>query len=138
MSNRLSNQNSVSVFMQGGPGTTTGATANGNGVLIETDGWNGAIMIEVVEISGGTATLTLQGTYDRIGTAAGAGSNWYNVGYQRVDGQNTVTRSAAAISVTATSKQVFQVLDLYPVMRAVISAIAGSGSIVVRAYLVPV
>lgn len=106
------------------------ATANGNGVLGEVSGVTGAIMAEVVESAGGTATLNLEGALDANFT------NAYLLGYQPVNGQSALARAAVALSVTANLKAVYQILDPYPFIRARISAIAGGALIVVRLYYV--
>jgi hypothetical protein len=123
-------QQALSVFLQG-TGYAAGAGANGNGVIGETSGITGTIMMEVVENGGGTATLNIEGAMDQTFT------NNYIVGYQRVDGQAALTRAAAALSVTAALKGVYQILDPYPFIRARISAIAGGAAIIVRLYAVP-
>jgi hypothetical protein len=108
----------------------TPANANGNGNLGEVSGVTGAIMAEVVESAGGTATLNLEGSMDATF------ANAYLLGYQAVNGQSALARAAAALSVTANLKAVYQILDPYPFIRARISAIAGSALIVVRLYYV--
>lgn len=105
------------------------ATTNGNGVAQDILGYNGALQVEILETTGGTATVALQGSNDE--------SNWYAVGYQQVDGVTSPTRSVAAISVTANSAHVYQVLDPYCSLRAVISGIAGGATITARVYAVP-
>ena len=110
--------------------TYTGATANGNGNA-HVMPYTGAIQVEIQETHGSSAsaTVALQGSFD--------GSTWYAVGYYQVDGVTSLTRSVANISVTASMKHVYQVLDPYPQMQAVISSIANSASIIVRAYCIP-
>lgn len=104
------------------------ATANGNGVSVDADGVNSVINIEVAETNGGTCTLAIQGSLD--------GKTWYAVGYQRIDNQSSLARAVANLSVTANLAAVYQVLDAYPQYRAVISSIAGSANVTVRAYTV--
>lgn len=101
------------------------ANANGTSVIMTGSSW---ASLEVIESNGGTATITVEGSYD-------GGANWYAIGVQRIDGQATVTR-AASISVTANLKSVWQILDFYPQLRARTSSVATSPVINVRAYLV--
>lgn len=105
------------------------ATANGNGTPAQVSGYTGAQQVEVSETAGGTCTLTLQGSFD--------GANWYSIGYQQVDGLATLARAVAAISVTANMRHVYQILDPYPQVRAVISSIATGGTVTARMYAVP-
>lgn len=102
------------------------ATANGNGTQADCAGVLSAQQVEITETAGGSATVALQGSFDSL--------NWYAIGYQQVDNQATVTRAVANLAVTANSKHVYQLLDPYPQTRAVISAIAGGGSVNVRLY----
>ena len=102
------------------------ATANGNGDSLSTNGIK-TVMVEVRETAGGTCTLALQGSFD--------GANWYAVGYQPVDNQATLTRAVANISVTANLAHVYQILDTYPQLRAVISA-SSSETLTVKAYTI--
>lgn len=104
------------------------ATANGNGTAVPVDGCNGAQQVEIVESAGGTCTVTLQGSMD--------GTNWYGVGYQQVDAVASPGRSVSGISVLANSKHVYQVLDPYRQLRAVISAISAA-TVTVSVYLLP-
>ena len=107
----------------------TAATANGNGVTAEIAGYTGAIQVEVNETAGGTCTLALQASFD--------GTTWYAVGYQQIDNIAALARAVSNVSVTASMKHVYQILDPYPQLRAVISAIAGNAAVTVRAYCVP-
>lgn len=107
----------------------TAALANGNGTSLQAQGTDSAIQIEIVETAGGTATVTFEGSFD-------AGTNWYAVGYQQIDATASPTRAVTGVSVGASSAHVYQILDPYPQLRARISAIAGSGSVTVRAYTV--
>ena len=108
--------------------STTPATANGNGNNADTFGIDSVINVEVNESNGGTCTLALKGSFD--------GTTWYAVGYQQIDNTATPARAVANISVTASSKHVYQILDAYPTYQAVISSIAGSANVTVRAYTV--
>jgi hypothetical protein len=95
------------------------ATANGNGVNGDLTGYGGFTSLEVSQTGAGTATLTIQGSYD--------GVNWYSCGYAQIDGVTTPARSVAAIAVGATPfAHVYSLLDTYNLYRAVISATAGA------------
>ena len=109
-------------------GTFAGATANGNGTPHNSDDFIGAQIVEIRETAGGTATVTLQGSFD--------GTNWYSLGYYQTSGNATLARAAGGISVTANSKLVYQVLDPYTQIRARISSVAGGATVIVRGYLV--
>ena len=113
---------------QNADGTFAGATANGNGTSHNADDFVGAQIIEIRETAGGTATITLQGSFD--------GTQWYSVGYYQTDANASLTRTVTGISVTANAKHVYQVLDPYPQVRAVLSAVAGGAAVIVRGYLV--
>lgn len=110
-------------------GAVSGAATNGNGTVIDAAGIDAALQIEIQEVGGGTATVTLQGSFD--GT-----TNWYGIGYQQVDGAAAPTRAITAITVAANSKHVYQTLDPYPLVQAVLSAVAGGAQVIVRAYSV--
>lgn len=127
MSDALSEQQTYLAFMQGS--AAGGAAVNGNGAPAFVGGYLGAQQVEIVESAGGTCTVTLQGSMD--------GVNWYSVGYQQVDAVLAPARSVSAISVLANSKHVYQVLDPYEQLRAVISSIAGGAAVRARVYLVP-
>jgi hypothetical protein len=95
------------------------STANGNGSNGDLTGYGGSAAIEVLQTGTGSATLTLQGSFDGI--------NWYSIGYMQVDGVTNPVRSFAALAVTASPfAHVYQLLDTYNLYRAVISATAGS------------
>jgi hypothetical protein len=95
------------------------AAANGNGSNGDLTGYGGSAAIEVLQTGTGSATLTLQGSYD--------GTNWYAVGYMQVDAVTNPVRSVAALAVTASPfAHVYVLLDTYNLYRAVISATAGS------------
>ena len=104
------------------------ATADGNGTQGEADGVEGAIQLEVQETGGGTANLALQGSFDGI--------TWYAVGYYQVSGNANLVRSVATITVTASLKSVYQVLDPYLYLRAVQSGTAGGAIVTAKLYLV--
>jgi len=110
-----------------GTWTTTPPGAPQRGFWLA-DGYNGAISIEIVENNVGAATVQIEGSFD--------GVNWYGVGYQRIDGQATLTRAAGAFAVVQNNKYVLQVLDSYPLMR--VRPSANAGSLTVHVYMEPV
>jgi hypothetical protein len=93
------------------------ATGNVNGTVATVPGYSGPQTIEVNETAGGTCTLSIEGSFD--------GVNWYAVGYFQVDNILAPARAVAAISVAASSKHVYSLLDNYSQIRARISAVAG-------------
>jgi hypothetical protein len=95
------------------------ATANGNGTAGDLTGYGGSAAVEVLQTNTGSATLTIQGSFDGI--------NWYACGYMQVDAVLNPARSVSAIAVTASPfAHVYQLLDTYNLYRAVISGTAGS------------
>jgi hypothetical protein len=104
------------------------ATTNVNGGVADLEGFAGPVLFEVNETFGGTCTLTPQGSFD--------GTTWYTAGFQPVGATASPARTITAVSVTASMKQSYQLLDLYPQVRAVISAIAGGGVVTVKLYAV--
>ena len=103
------------------------ATTDSTSVSINTFGYDAAVQVEVVETAGGTCTLQFNGSFD--------GKNWYVVGHQRVDNQASPSRSVTAVSVTASLKAVYQLLDPYPLYQAVITN-SSSQTVNVRLYAV--
>lgn len=108
-------------------GSPVGTTANGNGATLDAAGLR-AQVVEIQETAGGTATVTLQGSFD--------GSTWYQAGFQQIDATATRTLTVGGISVLANSKHVYQVLDLYPLLSAAVSSVAGGATVLVRSYTV--
>lgn len=116
-------------YFQGTSGSpAVGATANGNGLVLDASGIDGAIQVEIQETNGGTATVTFEGSFD--------GTTWYAAGYQQVDAVASPARSVSGVSVLANSAHVYQILDPYPSLRARISSVASSPKIVARVYTV--
>ena len=113
-------------YLQGANGAP--ATANGNGSAADSSLFLQAQIVEISETNGGTATVTLEGSFD--------GTNWYSVGYQQTDAISSLTRASGGISVTANSRHVYQVLDPYPQIRARISSLASSANITAKLYAV--
>lgn len=108
----------------------TTSAANGNGKVVAVDGYIGAQQVEIVNVGAGTATVTFQGAFD------GAGTHWYSVGYQQVDATASLSRAVAGISVAANSAHVYQLLDPYPLLRAVQSSTSGTVAVSIRVYRV--
>ena len=113
-------------YLQGANGAP--ATGNGNGVPFDSSLFLQAQIVEIAETNGGTATVTLEGSFD--------GTNWYAVGYQQTDATASLARAASGISVAANSRHVYQVLDPYPQIRARISGSASSPNVTVKMYAV--
>lgn len=105
-----------------------GATANGNGLPADLEGFTGdTMLLEIAETAGGTATVTLAGSLD--------GTNWITgVGYELVDATASPARAVAALSVSANTRHAYAVLDKFPQVRAVLSSSAGGSSVTVRLY----
>jgi len=82
--------------------------------------------VEVVETNGGTCTIALQGSID--------GVNWYVLGYQLLDNTAAPARAIANLSVLANTHRVYQVLDPYFQIRAVVSAVAANPIVTVKVY----
>lgn len=106
------------------------ATAAVNGAISESGGWLGSIIAEIVESNGGTSTanINFEGSLDPTFATA------YAVGYQRVDATPTLARATATVAVTASLKQVFQILDPYPYLRARLSSPANGAIVTVRLF----
>jgi len=107
----------------------TSATAAVNGATVQVDGFNGAVMLEVVNGGAGTTTVTPQGSMD--------GTNWYSLGYQRIDGQAAPARAVGAFAVGATSRAILQVLDYYEFLQVPTGTPTGSVSVSVTGVAVP-
>ena len=103
--------------------------ANGSTTALDVSGYK-TQYVELNETAGGTATVQFQGSFDAV--------NWYTIGQARVDGQATTTRSVTAASVTANLKAVWNLIDIYPLIRLTTTALAGSASITASFYGVPV
>jgi hypothetical protein len=86
------------------------------------------LYLEVIENNVGTATLNLEGSFDA--------SHWYVVGYELVDNTASPARAVTALSVTQNTAHVYQLLDLYPLLRTRPSV--NSGSLTVGLYGIPV
>lgn len=105
-----------------------GVTANTTSANLDTSGVDAALQLEVRESNGGTGTLNVDGSFDGI--------NWYAAGYQQVDNNASLSRAVAAISITANSAHVYQILDPYPVMRLRLSSVANNPNVTARFYKV--
>lgn len=116
---------------RGNPITDTGS----NNVFV-TDGYNGVQMLELVEGNvGGLITVAIQGSFDGQN-----GSNWYAVGYYRVDGQAVLTRAVATVgspfSIAQNNTYVLQLVDAYPYVR--LNFVTNNGSVTARIYVMGV
>jgi hypothetical protein len=107
------------------------SAADGNGTPADVSGLAGTQTLELVNTGTGTATITIEGSYD--------GSTWYACGYAQMDAQATLTRSVSAISVTASPfAHTYAILDQYSRIRARQSASAGAPSITATLRALPV
>jgi hypothetical protein len=102
------------------------AAANGNGTAIPSDQFPAGSIAEIVESAGGTCTVAFQGSFD--------GTNWYAIGYQKIDATASPARAVTAISVSASTGAVYQLLDSYPQVRAVIASVAGGAVVTVKVF----
>lgn len=89
-------------------------------------GLNGAsssgLMLEVLELLGGSATLAFNGSFDQ--------EQWYPAGHSTISSTtSTWTRSQSTIPVTAFNPVVYAVIDPYPYYQAVLSSVSGAGVI---------
>ena len=115
-----------------GENTTTqilqnAATTNVNGLDGDLEGYTGPVYFEINETLGGTCTITPQVSFD--------GTTWYTAGFQPISATLAPARTITAISVTASLKQTYQLLDLGPQVRFPISASAAQ-SVTVKLYAV--
>ena|SRR5579864_4086991 len=107
------------------------SAADGNGTVADTAGLAGSWTLEINNGGAGTATITIEGSYDGI--------TWYACGYAQIDAQSTLTRSVAAIAVGATPfAHVYAILDYYSRLRARQSGSAGGPSITATLRALPV
>jgi hypothetical protein len=123
------------------------ATANGVGTVVDTEGYNGAIIIDVWNTGTGTATFAVEGTDDggvswwgigvdvmATGTAVSGGSN---AGVAAAAGSLTrAANIALAASGSTGAAQRIAILDPAIQMRCRISAT--SGTIAVTAQLLAI
>ena len=111
--------------------TSTGIPTGAN--YVQTSGYNGTIMWEVVEnnVAAG-ATVDLQGSFD--------GTNWYDCGFYIIvtagTTNTTLSRTKGATAVAQNSRYVWQQLDAYPYTRANVAANASNASLTVNVYAV--
>lgn len=103
------------------------ATSNGNGTVVTTDGYDGQLLI-IVSNGAGTATLTIQGSYDNFATA----QDVMTVGLYLLATGATVNTGRAiisgAVAVAANTSYAYACAELYPYMRAVVSSASGLGA----------
>src|SRR5947209_8666309 len=69
------------------------ATADGPGVVASTDGFHGAVLLEIQKTGTGTTTIVLEGSFD--------GVVWYSAGYQLIDATAAPARAVTAIAIGA-------------------------------------
>ena len=109
------------------------ATAIGPGQQLATNGFNGNCQVVLINTGAGTATVAFEGSIDY--------TNWFTIGYVRIDGQANLARSVAAVALGAagggSDKQVFTLQDLYVYTRARIVSVTGAVSITASLYLTP-
>lgn len=108
------------------------ATANGNGQSHDLAGLAGPLIVQIDNTdAAGSGTVLLQGSFDNV--------NWFALGYQQIDSIAAPSRAVVAFSVAAATHHVYQVLDHYPILRAVLSGMAGftTGGITVTANGLP-
>jgi len=109
------------------------ATAVGNGSQQNTNGFNGNLQAVVINTGSGSATLQFEGSIDY--------TNWFAIGYVRIDGQANLARSVAAVAIGAagggSDKQVFTLQDLYVYTRARIVSVTAPVAITVSLYATP-
>lgn len=132
MPSQQSLQKSATVTLQ------SAATADGNGSVATSDGYNGALIL-LISNSTGTCTVTIQGSFDNFATA----QDIMTIGLIKLaDSANGVNVSrnpiSGVISVAASTSYAFQLLDLYPYTRAVISGSLTLAGCTVKLYEVPV
>jgi hypothetical protein len=106
------------------------ATADGNGTLAVTDGYNGNQILEIQKSGTGTTGVVLEGSFDS--------STWYPCAYQQTDGITNLARAVATIALAAgIVNHVYQLLDTFPFVRARITGTAGAVSVLARLYGIP-
>jgi hypothetical protein len=120
--NQASAQKSTTLVMQ------SAAVANANGTTISTDGYNGALQL-LVSNGAGTATLTVQGSYDNFATTQSALPVGLILLSDNVNGTNTARSViSGVISVASNDTTLYQVSEPYPYLQAVLSASSGLGA----------
>jgi hypothetical protein len=112
------------------PTTTSGV--NSAAPYVVTDGYVGKIICYIVEGNVGTATISVEGSFDNV--------LWFAVRYLAVVANGTVATGAltaviAAISQTQNKANVLEITDAYPLMR--VRPSTNAGSISAGFYLVP-
>ncbi len=111
----------------------SGATAVGTGNQQATNGFNGNCQVVLINSGSGTATVQFEGSIDF--------TNWFPIGYVRIDGQANLARSVAAVALGAagggTDKQVFTLQDLYVYLRARVASVTGAVSLSASLYMTP-
>lgn len=114
--------------VDGAVDTGTDATAT----FVNTSGIHGAQVVEIQKTGAGSCSVTPMGSYD-------GGTTWYQIGYQQIDAQATLTRSVGAKSIAVTNplNMTVQLLDYYPLVRLAVTAVSGSVSVSAWIHGVP-
>ncbi len=111
----------------------SGATAIGNGNQQAINGFNGNCQVVIINTGTGTATIQFEGSIDY--------TNWFTIGYVRIDGQANLARTVAAVAIGAagsgSDKQVFTLQDLYVYVRARVATVTGTVSLSASLYATP-
>ncbi len=109
------------------------ATAIGNGNQVALNGFNGNCQMVLINTGAGTATIQFEGSIDY--------TNWFTIGYVRIDGQANLVRSVAAVALGAagggSDKQAFTLQDLYVYVRARVATVTGAVSLTASLYATP-
>lgn len=108
----------------------SGATADGSGSHVSVGGFNGAQVVEIINTGSGSCNILFEGSMN--------GTTWHTMGYQQVDNTLTPARSISAIAVTANFDHVYQLQELYSLVRATISGTTGTTNVTATLYAVAV
>jgi len=111
----------------------TNAPAIGTGSQVALNGFNGNCQVVIINTGAGTATIQFEGSIDY--------TNWFPIGYVRIDGQANLVRSVAAVAIGAagggSDKQAFTLQDLYVYVRARVVTVTGVVSLTASLYATP-
>src|SRR5436305_1417971 len=95
------------------------ATVDGNGSIAAVAGYAGSQVIEITNTGTGTATITIEGSFDQ--------ATWYAIGSMQIDNVTNPLRAVAALTIGATTwSHVYTLLDQYSYIRARQSASTAS------------
>lgn len=115
----------------------TGVDTAGNGPIINTQGFNGAITLEIVKSGTGTCDVEFEHTMDPA-AEAGQNSPWEDDRYNALGVAGVLTPAAGVISLASGSVvQGIALLDYYPTRRVSVENVSGTVSVQVRIALVP-